>query len=48
MCSERHWIRDTNHTAADQPCAASRQGNRAAEATVSNSSKRDHPKNIGS
>ena len=20
--SERHWIRDTNHTAADQPCAA--------------------------
>ena len=38
----RHWIRDTNHTAADQPCAASRQGNRDAEATISNSSsKRD-------
>ena len=43
MRSERHWIRDTNHTAADQPCAASRQGNRDAEATISNSSsKRDH------
>ena len=40
--SERHSIRDTNHTAADQPCAASRQGNCEAEARVSNSSsKRD-------
>ena len=40
--SERRWIRDTNHTAADQPCAASRQSNRNAEATISNSSlKRD-------
>ena len=41
--SQRHWTRDTNHTAADQPCAASRQGNRDAEATISNSPlKRDH------
>ena len=40
--SERHWIRDTNHTAADQPRAASRQDSRDAEATMSNSSsKRD-------
>ena len=39
---ERHWIRDTNRTAADQPFAASRQDNRDAEATISNSSsKRD-------
>ena len=39
---ERRWIRDTNHTAAEQPCAASRQDNRVAEATISNSSlKRD-------
>ena len=43
--SERHWIRDTNHTAADQPCAASRQDNRDAEATVSNTFlKHDHQK----
>ena len=39
MHFERHWIRDTNHTAADQPCAASRQDNRDAEATISNSSQ---------
>ena len=46
--SERHWIRDTNHTAADQPCAASRQGNRDAEATILNSSlKRDHRQHGG-
>ena len=40
---ERCWIRDTHHIAADQPCAASRQDNRDAEATtISNSSsKRD-------
>ena len=43
--SERHWIRDTNHTAADRPCAASKQDNRDAEATISNSSlKHDHQK----
>ena len=41
----RHWIRDTNHTAADRPCAASKQDNRDAEATVSNSFlKHDHQK----
>ena len=45
---ERHWIRDTNHTAADQPCAASRQVNRDAEATISNSSlKRDQRQHGG-
>ena len=45
---ERHWIRDTNHTAADQPCAASRQDNRDAEATISNSSlKHDHRQHGG-
>ena len=39
----RHCIRDTNHTAADQPFAASKQDNRDAEATISNSSlKHDH------
>ena len=40
-----HWIRDTNHIAADQPFAASKQDNNDAEATVSNSSlKHDHQK----
>ena len=43
--SERHWIRDTNHTAADRPYAASKQDNHDAEATISNSSlKHDHQK----
>ena len=42
---ERHWIRDTNHTAADQPFAASKQDNHDAEATASNSSlKHDYQK----
>ena len=41
----RHWIRDTNHTAADQPFAASKQYKNDAEASVSNSSlKHDHQK----
>ena len=41
----RHWIRDTNHTAADQPFAASKQDSHDAEATASNSSlKHDHRK----
>ena len=45
---EPHWIRDTNHTAADQPRAASRQDNRDAEATISNSSlKHDHRQHGG-
>ena len=48
MRCERHWIRDTNHTAADQPCAASKQGNRDAETTISNSSlKCDHRQHGG-
>ena len=43
--SERHWIRDTNHTAADQPFAASKQDNHDAEAKASNSPlKHDHQK----
>ena len=46
--SERHWIRDTNHTVADRPCAACSQGNRDAEATISNSSlERDHRQHGG-
>ena len=40
-----HWIRDTNHTAADQPFAASKLDNHDAEATASNSSlQHDHQK----
>ena len=35
---ERHWIRDTNHTAAAQQHASSRQDSRNAEATILNSS----------
>ena len=41
----RHWIRDTNHTAADQPFAASKQDSHDAEASLSNSSlTHDHQK----
>ena len=43
----RHWIRDTNHTAADQPFAASKQDNHDAEATVSNSSLKRHHQKCG-